>query len=99
MTFTTSPQVLNGKRRTYASDVYSFGVLVWEVITTEVPWAKKTSPLEIICTVLQGGRPEFTANAPAAIAKVANDCWVEETEKRPTFRELMEDFKTNGWIG
>ncbi|CAM9550292.1 unnamed protein product, partial [Ectocarpus fasciculatus] len=50
----SAPEVLNGKRSTYASDVYSFGVLVWEVTTTEVPWANKTCPVEIICAVLQG---------------------------------------------
>ncbi|CAM9565340.1 unnamed protein product [Ectocarpus sp. 6 AP-2014] len=89
----SAPEVLDSKGSTYASDVYSFGVVVWEVITTKSPWADKT-PLEIMCAVLGGRRPEFAADTPTVMADVARRCWAGKADERPTFRAIMEELKT-----
>lgn len=68
---------------------------MWEVVTTELPWANKL-PLEILCAVLGGKRPDFPLGTPAFIADVARRCWAEKVDERPTFRAVMEDLKYCG---
>lgn len=82
---------------TYESDVYSFGVVVWEVVTTELPWAKATGPLEVLCAVLRGDRPEFPAYAHAGIADITRRCWAKEQRDRPKFTSLVQELKSIGW--
>lgn len=89
-------KVLGGNPSTYASDVYSFGVLVWEVITTKLPWAKSPGAKEIMCAVISGARPVFPADAPACITGVAKQCWAEEPEDRLSFKRIMEGLRSNG---
>lgn len=79
---------------TYESDVYSFGVVVWEVVTTELPWAKAARPRDVLCAVLRGDRPEFPAHAHTGIAGIARRCWADEQKDRPAFLSLMQELKS-----
>lgn len=90
-------QVLEGERSSYASDVYSFGVLMWEVLTTELPWADKSRPREVFLAVLRGDQLDFPEEVPADSARVAKRCWSWEAGDRPPFREVLEELKSSGW--
>ncbi|CAN0411332.1 unnamed protein product, partial [Ectocarpus fasciculatus] len=68
----------------YESDVYSFGIVVWEVISRELPWAKKTRPRDILTAVWRGDRPSFHVDAPADIVDIAKACWCAEPKERTT---------------
>lgn len=89
--------MLEAEGSTYESDVFSFGIVAWEVLSTELPWANKTRPRDIICAVLKGLRPVFPVDAPIDIADVAKACWAEEPEARPKFSAIMEGMKMKGW--
>ncbi|CAN0252092.1 unnamed protein product, partial [Pylaiella littoralis] len=75
----------------YKSDIYSFGVVVWEVITTELPWENKPRTRDIMWAVLRGDRPEFPAHAHAGSVDMARRCWADDKTKRPTFPSLMQE--------
>ena len=77
--------------------MFSFGVVVWEVVTTELPWAKAKSPRDVLCAVLRGDRPKFPAHSHTDVADIARRCWADERKDRPTFLSLMQELKSIGW--
>ena len=91
------PQVLESEGSSYESDVYSFGIVVWEVISRELPWAKKTRPRDILTAVWRGDRPSFPIDAPADIVDIAKACWCAEPKERTTFSAILEDMKAEEW--
>ncbi|CAM9240971.1 unnamed protein product, partial [Hapterophycus canaliculatus] len=94
----SAPEVLEAEGSTYASDVYSFGIVVWEVISRELPWAKKTRPRDVLSAVLRGIRPSFHVDAPPDIVDIAKACWCGEPSERTTFRAILEGMGAKGWI-
>lgn len=88
-------QIMESGRGTYAGDIYSFGIIVWEVISTELPWAGK-SFMSVVYRVSKGDRPAFHAHAPEDIANIARACWAQRPEERPTFDALLEGMTATG---
>eukprot|EP00903_Cladosiphon_okamuranus_P017814 g16394.t1 len=93
----SAPEVLESEGSSYESDVYSFGIVVWEVISRELPWAKKTRPRDILTAVWRGDRPSFPVDAPADIADIAKACWCAEPKERTTFSAILEGMKAGEW--
>ncbi|CBJ27694.1 Tyrosine kinase specific for activated (GTP-bound) p21cdc42Hs/ leucine rich repeat protein [Ectocarpus siliculosus] len=93
----SAPEVLESEGSSYESDVYSFGIVVWEVISREVPWAKKTRSRDILTAVLRGVRPSFHVDAPADVVDIANACWCGEPKERTTFRAILQGIKAKDW--
>ncbi|CAM9120296.1 unnamed protein product [Ectocarpus sp. 13 AM-2016] len=93
----SAPEVLESEGSSYESDVYSFGIVAWEVISRELPWAKKTRPRDILTAVWRGDRPSFHLDAPADIVDIAKACWCGEPKERATFRAILEGMKAKGW--
>lgn len=91
------PQVLESEGSSYASDVYCYGIVVWEVMSRQPPWAKKTRPRDILTAVLRGVRPSFDDDAPDDIVDIAKACWSGEPDERPTFIAILEGMKANKW--
>ncbi|CAM9364466.1 unnamed protein product, partial [Pylaiella littoralis] len=93
----SAPEVLESEGSSYESDVYSFGIVVWEVVSRELPWAKKTRPRDILTAVWRGVRPSFHVDAPADIVDIAKACWCGEPKERTTFRAILESIKAKDW--
>ena len=84
------------------ADVFSFGVVVWEVITRRVPWDHLDGEVfrQIAASVGCGERPtvaddemaEVVAEVPGLL-DVCRDCWAQDSEKRPTFEEIVVRLK------
>ncbi|CAN0222017.1 unnamed protein product [Pylaiella littoralis] len=95
----SAPEVLESGGSSHESDVYSFGIVVWEVLSRDIPWAKKTRPRDILTAVLRGLRPSFHVDAPADMVDIAKACWGGEPEERPTFRAVLEGMYATDWGG
>ncbi|CAM9156032.1 unnamed protein product [Pylaiella littoralis] len=93
----SAPEVLEAEGSSYESDVYSFGIVVWEVLSRELPWAKKTRPRDILTAVWRGDRPSFPVDAPADIVDIAKACWCAEPKERTTFSAIQEGMKAEEW--
>lgn len=84
-----APEILRGEKYTPASDVYSFGVILWEMLTSEIPY-KGRSVHQITGMV---GYYKETLKVPAQcnnnLRKVVNNCLIHEPERRPNFDHII----------
>jgi len=39
-----APEILRGEKYTSSADVYSFGVILWEMLTSEIPFKGRSIP-------------------------------------------------------
>lgn len=93
----TRKQVLDSKAASFASDMYSLGVVVWEVLTTIVPWADAALGRDIyLRVVIKGDRLEIPAGTPEDMAAIMRDCWVEAPGDRPSASEIAARIRPHG---
>lgn len=86
-----APEALKGEY-SYTSDVWSFGVLMWEVYAQGLLPYDERSDEEVLKCVPYDLRLTKPEGCPGKIFKMMEQCWEEETEDRPTFGILCEDF-------
>ncbi len=88
------------------ADVYSFSIVLQEVLLRDKPFStyRQLSTVDIIEKVkfptplfrpelhsIESKHPEEPI--PKDVIKIANRCWAEDPEDRPTFDSLYEEFK------
>ncbi|KAK7377048.1 hypothetical protein VNO80_02468 [Phaseolus coccineus] len=84
-----APEVLRNEPANEKCDVYSFGVILWELITTRIPW-KGLNPMQVVGAVgFQNKRLEIPEDVNPAVAQIIRDCWQTEPHLRPSFSQLM----------
>ncbi|DBB18025.1 hypothetical protein WJX82_008169 [Trebouxia sp. C0006] len=75
----SAPEVLLGKSTcTEKVDIYSYGVVLWEICAGEAPDGRQLRPLRV---------PE---ECPQATADVVEQCLHEDSNVRPSAREIVE---------
>ncbi|KAL6491114.1 hypothetical protein MHYP_G00014590 [Metynnis hypsauchen] len=82
-------------RSTEKSDVYSFAIVVWVILTGQEPYENARSEDQICQCVRQGDRPDESLirdDAPPEIISLMKECWDQEPQKRPSFKESYESF-------
>jgi serine/threonine protein kinase len=94
-----APEVMHSDSYNEKADVYSFAMLMYEVIFSEVPFADEVqdkdtrlSP-EIGKKIVEGWRPSLKTlpkGCPPFAQKLISQCWDEDPESRPAFRELTK---------
>jgi serine/threonine protein kinase len=62
-------------------DVYSFGVILWEMMSTDVPFSNLTD-MQAAMNTSNGMRPVVPSNVPEPVKKLIKDCWVHEPDVR-----------------
>uniref|UniRef100_A0A8C5BR74 Guanylate cyclase n=1 Tax=Gadus morhua TaxID=8049 RepID=A0A8C5BR74_GADMO len=96
----TAPEILRNpnqnKKGTFRGDVYSFSIIMQEVISRCAPFCMLDMP--IISKVKSPPplcRPEVSVDeAPIEVLQVMKQAWSEEADKRPTFEEILKQFKS-----
>ena len=85
-----APEILRGEKYTTSADVYSFGVILWEMLTSDIPW-KGRSQAHITGMV---GYYKETLKVPQQcnkdLRKIVNNCLLYETERRPSFEHIVQ---------
>ncbi|KAM9320431.1 retinal guanylyl cyclase 2-like [Gastrophryne carolinensis] len=101
--FWTAPELLRdqnlAKRGTFKGDIFSFAIILQEVVVRGPPYCMSgLSPGEIIRKVKKPPplcRPTVSPDqAPLECIQLMKQCWSELAERRPTFDEIFDQFKT-----
>ncbi|XP_061305331.1 receptor-interacting serine/threonine-protein kinase 1 [Pezoporus flaviventris] len=77
------------------SDVYSFGIVMWAIFANKEPYEHSINDSQIRFVVKDGKRPnieEITDKCPVEIIDLMEQCWKQESEKRPTFAEISQKY-------
>eukprot|EP00887_Chlorella_sp_A99_P002763 scaffold6.g2763.t1 len=89
-----APEVLDGKDYSTASDVYAMGVILWELLTSRLPWEAE-GVWRIAALVRDGQRPPIPPPeecagfvACADYVRLMTACWAQDPAARPTFDDV-----------
>eukprot|EP01098_Paradermamoeba_levis_P015053 TRINITY_DN744_c0_g2_i2.p1 TRINITY_DN744_c0_g2~~TRINITY_DN744_c0_g2_i2.p1 ORF type:complete len:299 (-),score=99.36 TRINITY_DN744_c0_g2_i2:207-1103(-) len=88
-----APEVLDDKPYTEKSDVYSYGMALYEIASRQEPWQSYRDPQEQLLLrnyIAEGKRPELPDDAPENFKNLIENCWRQDPEERPTFKEILE---------
>ncbi|KAG0601269.1 hypothetical protein M758_11G097600 [Ceratodon purpureus] len=107
--FWRAPEVLLGMRDprkrcsptlfTKKSDVYSYGMLCYEIATGFLPCEREgfSGTREEQDLVINGKRPSFPDNVDGRVKDLSKGCWHQDEDKRPTFKEIVDETKFYGY--
>lgn len=73
-------------------DIYSYGIVLWELLTSEKPYANEnpaTLPLKVIEHNL---RPTIPEGTPIKMKTLIERCWSLSPEQRPSFHDIINYF-------
>uniref|UniRef100_A0ABM5FV77 Guanylate cyclase n=1 Tax=Pogona vitticeps TaxID=103695 RepID=A0ABM5FV77_9SAUR len=99
----TAPELLRDPMThpngTFKGDVYSFAIILQEVVLRSPPYSMSEIPAEEILLKLKKPPPLYRPSVspdqtPLECIHLMKQCWSERPEKRPTFEEIFEQFKT-----
>jgi serine/threonine protein kinase len=89
-----APEVLNstgmydGK-----ADVYSYAVMLWELVTSRIPYQGMERE-EITANVAHGTlRPKIPAGVCPALRELMEAGWAQRPRDRPSFRQILNTFR------
>ena len=81
-----APEVIAGKKHTFASDIYSFAILMWEISSRRPPFSVSNfeySEYDLAMRIVNGLRPEIVSGTPLEYRELMEQCWDADPLKRP----------------
>ncbi|KAG8895775.1 hypothetical protein FRB99_000353 [Tulasnella sp. 403] len=95
-----SPESMMDKNvaKTFKSDVYAFGMTIYEVLSGKAPFGITASAIFYAVLFKKERPPRDPIVSPsgesyAALWDLANDCWDEDPERRPTMEQVVRRLK------
>ncbi|KAL6844306.1 hypothetical protein ACP4OV_025979 [Aristida adscensionis] len=82
-----SSLVINHKPYNFKADVFSFAVVLWELVTSKIPYENLT-PLQAALGVRQGMRLEIPSWVHPRLSILIQKCWDENPNVRPSFSDI-----------
>ncbi len=83
-----APEVVKSGYYNQLCDVYSFGILLFEMLTTTLPYENMSVTEHVLNVAIKGKRPSTSAVKPKIIATLLSNCWQEKFSSRPSFRSI-----------
>lgn len=70
------------------TDAYSFGMLLWEMVTSDVPYSEVDYD-QILKEAVHGRRPKIPESTQPTIARLIEACWNCNYEQRPSANKIV----------
>ncbi|KAL0687678.1 hypothetical protein Bca4012_087355 [Brassica carinata] len=70
-------------------DVLSFGIILWELMTTLIPWDRLSSIQVVGVVGFMDRRLDLPERLNPQIASIVEDCWQTDPAKRPSFEVII----------
>ena len=89
-----APEVLKrGSRYTSKVDVYAYGIVLWELATSETPYATMDPPQIVQAVINSDLRPPLPQDINPQLKDLMTLCWDRDPNVRPSFDEIVNAFK------
>ena len=85
-----APEVISGKKTTFASDIYSIGMLMWEISSGQPPFSIYEHDLDFAMNIINGIRPKIVSGTPSEYKNLMKQCWDADPLKRPDIKTLRK---------
>ena len=101
-----APEVMHERSSKYNElvDVFSFGMVVYEIITSHVPWEDDPNikDIEDVIDAIESGKRPHCPKAkvlgfPPYFQDLMEKCWDSDSDKRPTFEEMSVWLEKGEW--
>ncbi|CAF4864631.1 unnamed protein product [Rotaria sp. Silwood1] len=89
----TAPEVLESKKYTHKSDMWSYGILLWEIFSYgRCPYPRMRAD-DVLINLKQGYRMEPPDGCPIEIGDIMRQAWHADSDRRPSFSEILGRLK------
>ncbi|KAI4389626.1 hypothetical protein MLD38_001832 [Melastoma candidum] len=85
-----APEVVEHKPYNHKADVFSFGIVLWELLTTQLPYEDLTPLQAAVGVVHKGLRPTIPPGTHPEVDRLLKRCWQRDASLRPEFSEIVE---------
>ena len=92
-----APEVMHRRKVVYdnKADVYSFAMVMFEILTSKIPWEKARTAKDVIFKVLAGKRPPYKLSNKVAqegteFEALMAQCWDKDQAARPEFKDIVK---------
>ena len=89
-----APEVIEHQMRSPKSDVFSYGIVVWEITSTEIPFADMKGDYKIMTAICDGKRPVIGEDCPPDLKYLMECCWKKDHNQRPTMDDICRELET-----
>lgn len=94
-----APELLTDEKYTPSVDVYAFGIMLTEIISLNMAFLEYQSVPPLITAILSGKRPKVEpGTVPPPFMDLAQRCWAQDYNDRPSFKEILKLFDTKQLI-
>uniref|UniRef100_A0A0C3SMI5 Protein kinase domain-containing protein n=1 Tax=Guillardia theta (strain CCMP2712) TaxID=905079 RepID=A0A0C3SMI5_GUITC len=71
-------------------DIYSLSMMMWEMLTSKLPWDGSNFQDVRQAVAHLGERPPIPADTPLQLADLLRDCWHMDPEQRPSAAAVLQ---------
>ena len=90
-----APELFNSNNYTNKVDVYAFGMILYELVTSDIPFKEFNANQICIVVCKNQMRPTLPENTPQELSALIKRCWDQNPEKRPSFNEILSEMVEN----
>ncbi|POG59158.1 kinase-like domain-containing protein [Rhizophagus irregularis DAOM 181602=DAOM 197198] len=84
-----APEVISGRKYSFASDIYSIGILMWEISSGQLPFYNHEHDYNLAMNIVNGVRPRIVPGTPLEYENLIKQCWDADSLKRPNINTLL----------